>query len=65
MSTGTPSATARAQKDADMKASSTNDLGIENTDIKTAAGVELSGNQKVLIGSVLDVNSLLIFQTYK
>lgn len=62
MSSGTPSATAQAQKDADMKAPSTSDLGIENTDIKTAAGVDLSQNQKVIVGSVLDVNNLLRFQ---
>lgn len=55
MSTGTPSATAQAQKEAGMKAPSTNDLGIENTDIKTATGVELSQYQKVIVGSVLDV----------
>ncbi|KAB8291188.1 hypothetical protein EYC80_009876 [Monilinia laxa] len=31
------------------------DLGIENTNIKTAVGVNLSENQKVLVGSVLDL----------
>jgi len=31
------------------------ELGIENTNIKTASGVSLSEGQKVLVGSVLDV----------
>lgn len=34
------------------------DLGIENTDIETAPGVELSSEQKVIVGSVLDVSFL-------
>lgn len=34
---------------------STSNLSIENTNIKTAAGVELSSQQKTLIGSVLDL----------
>ncbi|KAF9635521.1 hypothetical protein BFW01_g6416 [Lasiodiplodia theobromae] len=33
----------------------TNDLKIENTDIKTAPGVELSSEQKVIVGSILDL----------
>ncbi|GME47408.1 hypothetical protein GTA08_BOTSDO11653 [Neofusicoccum parvum] len=31
------------------------DLKIENTDIKTASGVELSSEQKTIVGSVLDL----------
>ncbi|KAL9614346.1 MAG: hypothetical protein Q9167_001149 [Letrouitia subvulpina] len=31
------------------------DLGIENTNIKTAQGVSLDGQQKTLVGSVLDL----------
>ncbi|KAG4032427.1 hypothetical protein MFRU_007g03300 [Monilinia fructicola] len=31
------------------------ELGIENTQIRTAAGVRLSENQKVVVGSVLDL----------
>ncbi len=36
-------------------------LGIENTNIKTAPGVELSSEQKVIVGSVLDVSNLLTY----
>ena len=32
------------------------DLGIENTHIKTASGVSLDDTQQTLVGSVLDVN---------
>ena len=32
------------------------DLNIENTNIKTAAGVTLDEQQKTLVGSVLDVS---------
>jgi hypothetical protein len=31
-------------------------LGIENTNINTAPGVQLDDKQKVLVGSVLDVS---------
>ncbi|MCJ1225880.1 hypothetical protein MMC12_002529 [Toensbergia leucococca] len=31
------------------------DLGIENTNIKTASGVSLDDNQKTLVGSILDL----------
>jgi hypothetical protein len=58
MSTGQPSETARAQKESlDPTAHTQNpqDLGIENTNINTAAGVSLSPEQKTLIGSVLDL----------
>lgn len=36
-------------------ASSASSLDIENTDIKSAAGVEVSEQQKLLIGSILDL----------
>jgi hypothetical protein len=36
---------------------STSELGIENTNIKTATGVELNDQQKVIVGSVLDVSA--------
>jgi hypothetical protein len=35
--------------------SSNSDLKIENTNIKTASGVDLSSQQKTIIGSVLDL----------
>jgi len=56
MSTGVPSSTAAAQQAANISAPSTSELGIENTNVKTAAGVELSAQQKLLVGSVLDVS---------
>jgi hypothetical protein len=34
-----------------------NDLNIENTNIKTASGVTLDEDQKTLVGSVLDVST--------
>ena len=60
MSTGVPSQTAQGQKSADMSTSANangtaSELGIESTDIQIAAGVQLSAQQKVLVGSVLDV----------
>jgi hypothetical protein len=58
MSTGIPSSTAQVQKSAEMSTSASSngsDLGIESTDIKTATGVSLSPQQRVLVGSVLDV----------
>jgi hypothetical protein len=36
---------------------SASELGIENTNIETGPGVELSADQKVLVGSVLDVST--------
>lgn len=62
--TGTPSATAQVQ--ADVQASSGapagshsfSSLDIKNTNIQTAPGVSLSEQQKVTIGSVLDVSML-------
>jgi hypothetical protein len=56
MSSGVPSQTAQAQKSTDNSAPDFKELGIENTNIKTDSGVDLSGNQKVLVGSVLDVS---------
>lgn len=50
---GTPSDTARLQKDQTTQAPG--DYGIENTNISTASGVNLDSQQKVLVGSVLDV----------
>jgi hypothetical protein len=58
MSTGIPSSTAQVQKSAEMSTSASSnvsDLGIEGTDIRTATGVSLSPQQRVLVGSVLDV----------
>lgn len=56
MSTGVPSSTAQAQQASKASAPTGNELGIENTNVKTAAGVELSAQQKLLVGSVLDVS---------
>lgn len=61
-STGTPSATAQAQADeqassgAPASSHSFSSLDIKNTNIQTAPGVDLSEQQKVTIGSVLDVS---------
>ena len=56
MSTGNASETAKMQSQSQHTAGGpTNDLGIENTNINAATGVELSSSQKVLVGSVLDV----------
>lgn len=58
MSAGIPSSTAQVQKSAEMSTSASSngsDLGIESTDIKTATGVSLSSQQRVLVGGVLDV----------
>lgn len=57
MASGTPSDTAKAQAAADADAPSLSSLGIQHTDIKTAAGVTLSDQQKVVVGSVLDVRA--------
>jgi hypothetical protein len=65
MSSGTPSATAQAQKRAEMSTSSgpvgsrmptALGLGIETTP-NEASGVKLSEEQRVVVGSVLDVSS--------
>lgn len=58
MSSSTASSeTAKVQKDAQnsTQTGSFAELGIENTDIKAASGVELNEEQRVLVGSVLDV----------
>jgi hypothetical protein len=60
MSTGVPSETAQIQQQSNMSTSSTpsaSDLGIES-DIKTATGVSLSSQQKVIVGSILDVSEI-------
>lgn len=62
MSSGVPSETAQAQAAADSKAPSFASLGIKNTDIKTATGVTLSDQQKVIVGSVLDVRNQYLFR---
>ena len=54
MSTGVPSQTAQAQKSAEMSTTSSSDLGIEST-VNIATGVSLSSQQKLIVGSVLDV----------
>jgi len=54
MATGTPSATAQAQAAA-TSTPSFSSLGIKNTSINEGSGVQLSSQQKVLVGSVLDV----------
>lgn len=58
MSTGAPSGTAQVQAAADASAPSFSSIGIKNTNIETAPGVNLSEQQKVLVGSVLDVCAL-------
>ncbi|KAL1863024.1 hypothetical protein Daus18300_008180 [Diaporthe australafricana] len=55
MSTGTPSGTAQAQASADASAPSFSSIGIKRTNIESAPGVNLSEQQKVLVGSVLDL----------
>jgi hypothetical protein len=60
MSTGVPSETAQIQQKYNMSTSSTpsaSDLGIESN-INTATGVSLSSQQKVIVGSVLDVSEI-------
>lgn len=43
--------------DMDLIILESNDLNIENTNIKTASGVTLDEGQKTLVGSVLDVST--------
>jgi hypothetical protein len=38
-------------------------LGLENTNINTASGVQLDDKQKVIVGSVLDVSFILHYST--
>ncbi|KAI9740891.1 MAG: hypothetical protein M1818_004496 [Claussenomyces sp. TS43310] len=55
---GIPSDTAKLQNKQGNQQSagmSSGDLGIENTNISTAVGVNLSAHQKILVGSVLDL----------
>jgi hypothetical protein len=63
MSTGVPSTTAQNQKTAQMSTStsipSESSLGIESTNIQTAPGVELNPQQRIIVGSVLDVRTPL------
>lgn len=60
MSTNDPSETAKVQASADATAPSFSSIGIKRTNIETAPGVNLSEQQKVLVGSVLDVRYHLI-----
>jgi len=55
MASGTPSETAKAQASADSNAPSFESIGIKNNDIIQKSGVSLSQQQKVLVGSVLDL----------
>lgn len=55
MSTNDPSETAKVQASADASAPTFSSIGIKRTNIETAPGVNLSEQQKVLVGSVLDV----------
>jgi hypothetical protein len=61
MSTGVPSTTAQTQKAAQMSTNtsipSESLLGIESTNIQTASGVELNAQQRIIVGSVLDVRT--------
>jgi len=58
ISTGIPSETAHMQSQSQQTAGGpSNDLGIENTNIRTTSGVELSSEQKVIIGSIPDVTT--------
>ena len=59
MSIGIPLGTARMQSQSQQTTGSlsASELSIENTNIKTAPGVELSADQKVVVGSVLDVSA--------
>jgi len=56
-----PSATAQVQKKADISTNtnasqpSTFDLNIESVNINTASGADLNAQQKVLVGSILDL----------
>ena len=59
MSTGTPSASASVQAQANNPGSETpnfSSIGVRNTTINCADGVNLTAHQKLLVGSVLDVD---------
>ena len=61
MSVGVPSGSAQVQKMAGISTTSDPaDLGIESTNINTTAGVQLSAQQKVIVGSVLDVRPQIL-----
>ncbi|KAK1460790.1 hypothetical protein CMEL01_15087, partial [Colletotrichum melonis] len=55
MASGTPSETAKVQATADASAPTFESVGIKNSDIAQKSGVSLSQQQKVLVGSVLDL----------
>ncbi|KAH8648494.1 hypothetical protein BX600DRAFT_442783 [Xylariales sp. PMI_506] len=55
MSTGVPSASAQAQEQADATSTSLQSHEIKNTSINEAPGVKLSDQQKILVGSILDL----------
>lgn len=55
MSTGVPSATAKAQEQADASSASFASLNVKNTNINEAPGVKLTDQQKTVVGSVLDL----------
>ncbi|KAK3330738.1 hypothetical protein B0H66DRAFT_544724 [Apodospora peruviana] len=55
-SSGTPSATAKMQTQANQSSSdSFESIGVKNTNINVASGVNLSSHQELLVGSILDL----------
>ncbi|ORY55685.1 uncharacterized protein BCR38DRAFT_452132 [Pseudomassariella vexata] len=57
MATGTPSASAQAQQNADATSATLSSYDIKNKPINEAPGVKLSESQKVVVGSILDLFS--------
>ncbi|KAI0151186.1 hypothetical protein BJ166DRAFT_501326 [Pestalotiopsis sp. NC0098] len=55
MASGVPSESAKIQQQANASSASFASHGIRNTNINAAAGVDLSDQQKVLVGSILDL----------
>jgi len=55
MAAGNPSTSAQAQATTNASEPSFSSLGIKNTAVNELPGVRLSSQQKVLVGSVLDV----------
>ncbi|KAK6204059.1 hypothetical protein LQW54_008520 [Pestalotiopsis sp. IQ-011] len=55
MASGVPSESAKIQQQANASSASFASHGIRNTNINAAAGVDLSDQQRVLVGSVLDL----------
>jgi hypothetical protein len=55
MASGVPSETAKIQQQANASSASFASHNIKNTNVNTAPGVDLSDQQKVLVGSILDV----------